>query len=312
MTKKVKGILMAIICSIGISSCGTTSIMATEIPIEKIENEAQITTASKITIDGVSKDVYGFNLNGNNYYHLRSLANAMKDTTGRFNLVNWDMNNIYMESGYNYAGDDVIYPEINNNELQIDLRNLYMNEYLLNIKSFNINGNIFVEIRGIADNFGYTLNYVGDIDTIECNTTNSICANIRDKVYHKEFTYDPFTKIDLTIDEVNIIMSHSSISGYGQYFYDMQEEYGVNIIYAIAVAYVESGRGKYPCASYNYFGMIGNSYSTPQAGINGFGALMNKSIYYGKSIEQIAPIYCDSSWAGQIKSMMREIWGYIS
>lgn len=306
MMKKFKTILIGILCLVILTACAPTTIAINNEPVIKISKPAPI------TIDGTVENVAGFNLNGTNYYHLRSLANAMKDTTGRFNIVEIKNNIIYMMSGYNYTGDKPASPEVTSENLKNGKLALNMNGYNLGTKSFCINDNTFVELRSFSTELGYDIHYDESTNSIKCNTTNSICADIKDKVYQRNFTYDPFTRIDLTMDEVNKIMSHSSISGYGECFYNMQEQYGVNIIFAIAVAYVESGRGKYPCASYNYFGMIGCSYSSPQAGINAFGALMNKSLYYGKSIDQIAPIYCPGgNWASQVKGMMNEIWSYI-
>lgn len=274
-----------------------------------------VNPASKLLIDGSGKNILGYNINGNNYYHLRSLADGLRDTTGRFN-IEYDSNNdkINVYTGYNYTGDtNHNFPTVE--DLDADLKSmdyhLVVNGIEITIPIYKIKGVTFVNIQELSEHLGFKLNYSSETNEINLDTTSSICSDIKDKIYNPQFTYDPFTKIELSLEDINTILENSYLKDCGEYFYNMQEEYGVNVIYAMAVAFVESGRGKYPCGSYNYFGMIGNNYSSKQEGINAFGKLMNKSMYYGKSIEKIAPIYCNSAWASSIKSMMNEIWSYI-
>ena len=80
-------------------------------------------------------------------------------------------------------------------------------------------------------------------------------------------------------------------------------------MFAISVAELESGYG----TSYafrkknNAFGIgSGKYFSSVEAGIEYFGQLMNKSLYYGKSIDRIGGIYCvGGNWASKVKSLMR-------
>ena len=126
------------------------------------------------------------------------------------------------------------------------------------------------------------------------------------------FTYSVFTKSNLSVEQLNMILSGTGLAGYGQVFYDMEQTYGVNSLFAIAVGSHESANFYKTANVHNYFGFRGNrgwmKFASPNDCINYFGKLMHNSLYYGKSIEQIAVIYCNSSWAGYVKAHMYEKW----
>ena len=130
------------------------------------------------------------------------------------------------------------------------------------------------------------------------------------------FTYDAFTKSNLTVEQISKILSGTKIQAYAQDFYDMEQEYNVNALFCLSVACLESGGGAKNANRNNFFGFRGNSgwmaFNTPRDGIFYFGKLMNKSLYYGKSIEQIGLIYCDTTWANYVKRLMQERWNKLS
>lgn len=126
------------------------------------------------------------------------------------------------------------------------------------------------------------------------------------------FTYSVFTKSNLSVEQLNVILSGTGLAGYGQAFYDMEQTYGVNSLFAIAVGSHESANFYKTANVHNYFGFRGTrgwmKFASPNDCINYFGKLMHNSLYYGKSIEQIAVIYCNSSWAKYVKAHMYEKW----
>lgn len=126
------------------------------------------------------------------------------------------------------------------------------------------------------------------------------------------FTYEVFTKSNLSVEQINKMLSKTGLADCGKYFYDMEQNWNVNALFAVAVACHESGNGWHKANSHNYFGFKGSkgwmSFSSDEACIDYFGKLMNKKLYYGKSIEQIAVIYCDSQWASYVKTHMKEKW----
>ena len=137
------------------------------------------------------------------------------------------------------------------------------------------------------------------------------------KVYEENalFSYDPFFKSELTIEQFNKILKGTGLEGCGESYYNMEKEYGVNGIFAIAVAMHESGWGKYRANTNNFYGMRTSSgwmkFESKDENIQYFGKLMQHNWYYKKSIENIAKTYCPpthQSWAAGIKNMMNTCW----
>lgn len=131
-------------------------------------------------------------------------------------------------------------------------------------------------------------------------------------------SYNPFVKSMISVEEYDRILSGTGLEGCGQSFYNMEQTYNVNGLFAVAVAFHESGYGRYKANTNNFYGMRGSSgwmsFSSPDANIQYFGELMNKSLYYGKSIDSIGAVYCpgtSASWAIAVRSMMRNSFAKI-
>lgn len=125
-------------------------------------------------------------------------------------------------------------------------------------------------------------------------------------------TMNIFEKTNFTPEELNKILS-KGLSGYGKAFYDMEQKYNVNAIFAISVAELESGNGTSSAFrnKNNAFGIgPGRYFNSVNDGIEYFGQLMNKSLYYGKSIDSVGSIYCvGGNWANKVKSLMKNNYG---
>ena len=121
----------------------------------------------------------------------------------------------------------------------------------------------------------------------------------------------PFYITHTTIEEYELILKGSRLEGYGYCFKQIEDQYGVNGLFAVSVATLESGLGKSSLgkSNNNFYGIRGGSsswakFDSVESGILYFGKLMNKSHYYGKTITRIAPIYCNADWANKVSSIM--------
>lgn len=131
-------------------------------------------------------------------------------------------------------------------------------------------------------------------------------------------TYNPFVKSGMTAEQFNIMLAGSGLAGCGESYYNMEQNYNVNGVFAIGVAFHESGYGRYKANTNNFYGMRGNSgwmaFESPDANIQYFGKLMNQSLYYGKSIDSIGAIYCpgtSASWASAVRGMMSSCYNKV-
>ena len=129
-----------------------------------------------------------------------------------------------------------------------------------------------------------------------------------------ELVYDAFTVTGISAEGFDSLLEGTDLEGCGQYFQRVETEYGVNGLFALSVAKVESGLGSSPLAKNenNFFGMLGCSYDSKESGILAFGKLISQSSYYTeKTIEQIAKTYCPptwSKWAGDVEWCMGDFW----
>lgn len=136
-------------------------------------------------------------------------------------------------------------------------------------------------------------------------------------VNSQKYTYNVFSITGLSVDEFNKLLAPYALAGNGQALYDMEHTYGVNGIFCMSVAMIESSLGGYDPSrnSHNYWGILGRSWSSDYAGIMGFGDYIKNSGYYnGKSIESIAYTYCPptaSKWVANVKSFMNTLWSRV-
>ena len=132
-----------------------------------------------------------------------------------------------------------------------------------------------------------------------------------------EVPYTVFTETNLTVEALDTILAGTGLEGMGQAFYDMEETYQVNALFAMAVAKTESGLGvtNYATNRNNYFGMLGRTFESGEEGIMAFGELMNRSLYFGKTMPEIAEKYCPLNkdlWVEKNMQYMLGFWEKLS
>lgn len=130
--------------------------------------------------------------------------------------------------------------------------------------------------------------------------------------------YDAYELSNLNSEDYDLILLDSPIEGLGHVFVQLEEDYNVNGLFALAVCNLESSLGRYNANTNNFFGFYyGNGYmsfDTPEDGILYFGELLSSSLYFGKSIDEIAAIYCppNPEWASLIRTLMEQNYNKIA
>lgn len=133
----------------------------------------------------------------------------------------------------------------------------------------------------------------------------------------REPSYELFQATGLSVEAFNVMLSGSNLAGHGADFYELEQTYNINGVFAIAVAKTESGLGRSKLAinKNNYYGMLGCSFGSVHEGILAFGRLMNKPLYHGRALESIAETYCpptSNEWAATVKACMNGYWSKLS
>lgn len=181
----------------------------------------------------------------------------------------------------------------------------------------------------IENNTFYFQNLLSDKVEVKENTEKEISiSDLKFKAKEMQREYDlavknsdysssginmkyPFYITHTTTKEYDKLLKGSKLEGYGYCFKKIEDQYGVNGIFAMAVATLESGLGKSNLGQHNnnFYGIRGSGsswakFDSVESGILYFGKLMNNSLYYGKTIKKIAPIYCNDGWADKVSSIM--------
>ena len=113
-----------------------------------------------------------------------------------------------------------------------------------------------------------------------------------------------------TAANYDTMLKGTGLAGYGDVFKKMELKYGVNGLFAIAVALHESALGNHPLKGNNYFGMIGMHFDSVSDNIYYFGHLMSGGLYKKAGLTTIYSIgsrYCvGNTWPDRVLAHMRQ------
>lgn len=124
---------------------------------------------------------------------------------------------------------------------------------------------------------------------------------------------NPHSKSNLSIDELNKMLSKTGLAHQGEAFYIMERDYNVHALFAMGVAMHESANGYKKANTHNYFGFRGNkgwmSFSSAYDCIQYFGKLIHNNYSNKTTILAIQSIYCpsDSTWAQKVIQHMNQL-----
>ena len=188
----------------------------------------------------------------------------------------------------------------NNNKLIIENKQFYLSDFIIN------------ENEAMAENSPPEISFKQLLASVEELKSEKELARKNADMYSAGINIKyPFYITHTTVEEYDYILKDTRLEGYGYCFKKIEDEYGVNGLFAMAVATLESGLGKSSLGqnNNNFYGIRGNGsswakFESVESGILYFGKLMNNSLYYGKTIKKIAPIYCNDDWADKVSSIM--------
>lgn len=124
-----------------------------------------VTTASKVLVNGKSVEFKAYNINGNNYFKLRDLAQALSGTGKQFD-VTWDSSknaiNLLSSTAYSPVGGEFAKDSIAKATATVSTSQIYKDNALAALTAYNINGNNYFKLRDIAQAFNFSVNWVND------------------------------------------------------------------------------------------------------------------------------------------------------
>ena len=127
----------------------------------------------KLNIDGEDKNLVAYNIEDNNYFKLRDVANVLKGTKAHFD-VSWndDKKAIELISNADYSTNEEISNETleNPTATQRDVA-IYMDNARILMRAYEIAGNNYFKLRDLASAIDFNVSWNGEKEMIEIDTS---------------------------------------------------------------------------------------------------------------------------------------------
>lgn len=134
-------------------------------------SKTAVPNSSKVLINGKSVALEAYNIDGNNYFKLRDLAASLSDTNAAF-TVEWDSNKnaINLQKGINYMGTISAVMSKRNQQAVESINPLYIDDELVFVAAYNINGNTYFKLRDLGKLTGFTVGFDSGSNTVTIET----------------------------------------------------------------------------------------------------------------------------------------------
>ncbi len=179
--------------------------------------------SSQIDVDGIFVNLSGRNINGNNYFRLRDIANALNDTVKNFQVTYDETEDrVIIEKGRNYEPDNGKNEESGvpgGDVITEGKSEVYLDGIPCELKSYNVNGYNYVKLRDVAELIDFALYYYSE--------TNSV-SFVTGKTYSESEEFYPETGETVSFGE-NELYSLDIINEYSMYFNNYVDGYRVMI-----------------------------------------------------------------------------------
>ena len=252
-----------------------------------------------ITVTPVS-DTYGYVKEFKGYCELAKLTKVPESDVIGVAYVLMDKSPVY----YNR-------PNTNSNLSEIEHYTAYEIEPLEYENGFiHIGEDAFIEHKYIAIDYYEKRYYENAIAHAGVNASRGYLDRYRTSFLEREFSRDITAPSGLTADDLNALTAGTGLEGLGEEFRAIEEENGVNAVFALSVAQLESAYGQsyMARADNNIFGMGQMSFSSKSECVRYFGDLIENH-YFGQGlqdVESINYVYCppNPAWSVKVRQLM--------
>ena len=138
-----------------------------------------VPTSSKILVNGKPVTFEAYNINGNNYFKLRDLAQALSGNDKQFDIA-WDNNyqaiTLFPGKAYTAVGGELKAGDGNAKTAVLSTARVFVNEIKgnsLDVKAYNINGNNYFKLRDIAQIIDFGVTWDAATQTVSIDTSTS-------------------------------------------------------------------------------------------------------------------------------------------
>ncbi|MBN7773849.1 cadherin-like beta sandwich domain-containing protein [Clostridium aminobutyricum] len=132
-------------------------------------------SSQKLTVDGISKTLNAYNINGNNFVKLRDIASLISGSMKQFSVSYNEANNVIVllsKSYYTSNGQENVALG-RAKEIAVSTQSVYLDGSSVSLMTYNIDGNNYVMLRDVAMLFNFGLSYDTSTETVKIVTTSS-------------------------------------------------------------------------------------------------------------------------------------------
>ena len=190
--------------------------------------------SSAIDVDGTSVDIEGYNINGNNYFKLRDIAQALSGTDKQFQVMYYaEEDKVIMAKGEPYEpdGTETYVPE--DPETQTILKTIsavYCEGQQLELDAYNVNGYNFVKLRDAAQIMDFALMYYDDTKNVSFVTDKTYAESEEFYGEGEGPSVDPEPEPEKEIiTDPSGLFATQEINEYSRYFINNVDGYKVMI-----------------------------------------------------------------------------------
>ena len=156
----------------------TTFIMSSSTMAFAAENGIKtVKSSSNIIVDGENMAFEAYNINNSNYFKLRDISKALKESDSKFE-VTWDesKNAINLITGGSYKeADEDVSPSITGKlTVKPSTSDVYVDGTQVDIKAYNINGSNYFKLRDLGESTMFNIGWDGARNSILIDTKGEL------------------------------------------------------------------------------------------------------------------------------------------
>lgn len=131
-------------------------------------------TNSKVMVNGKAVAFDAYNINNNNYFKLRDVAQIIRGTDKQFN-VTWDGTknaiNLISNTAYESTGGELALGDGQSKQSTLSTSTIYKDGVEVSLTAYNINGNNYFKLRDLGQVFNFSVTWDGENNTVVIDTT---------------------------------------------------------------------------------------------------------------------------------------------
>lgn len=163
--KKIFSVILTVLMAFGSVGCSAQ---------QNVKAEDKPTDFGvKLNIDGEDKNLVAYNIEDNNYFKLRDVANVLKGTKAHFDVLwNDEKKAIELNSNADYSTNEEISKEMlaNPTPTQRDVA-IYMDNAKILMKAYEIAENNYFKLRDLASAVNFNVDWNEEKEVIEIDTS---------------------------------------------------------------------------------------------------------------------------------------------